>query len=179
MIDNQELIVFSVPKAIIDVTDIWGLFHATMSVKDRGGGIELPDHDKLDYRVAVGSEVERIAPFLVEWMEDIAAQCGRRLNRGDPEFVALNVVPSGGEYKPHRDTTTSAVLIVFLTEIEGGELYLPQMGISVSPRPGTALYLRGRDNLHGIAKVKSGIRITAVANLSGDDDIAPPDGDYA
>ena len=175
---TPEAMIFAVPRDLIASVDRGALLKASKRVEDRGGSIALNSVDRLDYRVGLGADMERLAPGLVAWMEETARSCGRRLDRSDPEFVALNVVPPGGAYSVHLDTTTSAVLVVFLTAVIGGELTIPERGITIRPTLGTAVFLRGRDNPHGIDTVLSGIRMSLVANLSGEDDQPPPEAAY-
>lgn len=72
---------------------------------------------------------------------------------------ADNIHPNG---MPNGTAHRSFSSILYLNDTyEGGETYFPGHGIRIAPQPGTlVLFGAGCDYVHGVTKVRSGLRYT-------------------
>ena len=87
-------------------------------------------------------------PVLIRWFEGIEQQphADKELNDGSPNPF------------PTYDLNS---LIYYNDDFTGGELYFPQHGIEITPKPGLAVMFVGdRNYLHGVRTVTSGERWT-------------------
>jgi predicted 2-oxoglutarate/Fe(II)-dependent dioxygenase YbiX len=90
--------------------------------------------------------------------------------------------PSGYELHPHADSENPggvphpfpwrdfASVIYLNDEYEGGEIYFPNLGIELKPRPGTLIAFPGTLRyLHGVRRVTSGMRHTIASFITFDE----------
>lgn len=129
------------------------------------------------YRVAYGKEpspklVDGVSPdSLHDINEDIKKIVSHVLAWKDSPEIEFskfkgNRHPTGAYSPPHSHGPALAVAILVLnSEFEGGQIFLPSFNISFKPDP-YSLYVfpEGDSVKHGVSKVESGERITAVSH---------------
>jgi hypothetical protein len=89
------------------------------------------------------------------------------------DFGTINVMKPGGSMSPHADSgpgLTTGVdtphgLVLYLNDdYEGGELYYPNLEITIKPEAGSLVIHPGNeDYLHGVSPVTSGLRYVTTA----------------
>lgn len=95
----------------------------------------------------------------------------------EAEDFQITTWPAGYEMPPHEDYAQGdfphrdfAAVIYFNTNYEGGEIYFPDLMvgtvIEIKPDLGTLLLFRGGDIKHGVRKITSGERYTAITWLT-------------
>lgn len=76
----------------------------------------------------------------------------------------------GHEMPPHSDyghddeyAHRHYASIVYLNDdYEGGDLYMPELGLTIKPKKGLYVCFRGGEILHGVTKITKGTRYTAI-----------------